>query len=849
MATLLVVALVGIISLLVWQERSGPDGPRPIAEVLGFSEPDSMFDADITEWTPLIRGAIARGDWESLADDLERLARTQPEHYRDQHLDYLHARALIETGEHSDASKLLEPYLAKTSAFRVLALQHAERIAVEEGEDDEASKLRRTLMREFPDSYWRAGAVEREVEAIADDPEELIAFSDQFGETLTKSQRRDLESRVVGALAELGRVDQAIAAGFSMLEASVADDAAEQVWKTLDQPALVERYSAEQLHLLGETAHSHRHFDRAASILRGIESRLPGEADDIRFAIGRAHFWNEEFDQAEDAYRRGAASAKSREMQARFYYHAARAAQLQGQDEEAEALLTRSIAVPGRFGATAASLTQRMRTRLAQKRFDDASDDVQLLRKLFPRSESLVEASIGYAVAAVAAGDHRQALVTLGRIPRASLDAYDRAEVAYWRGRAFETTDSLAALDEYLDVLRSDTTSHYKWFARERLNQPALQEQIDAAIGRRTTPIRAAVDAGRWDEARELQTQVVLMRPSAENLEQLRSIYLEVPAYARILELEPAPLPTLPLSSSRVTRAGAAVEEESGGQRVPDRGEVLIALGLDDEAVDRIPELYPLSPARMALTQSAANREAGATKPSIYAIEVMMNGVPDDYVYELLPLPVRELLYPLYFEELIDEASKEYGADPRLLRSIMREESRFDPRAKSFAAARGLLQFIITTAREIGASIGLNDIESGDLYEPETIIDLGAKYVADLLERFDGNPYRTAAAYNAGPNQSALWSRLASGPGDDYFYAAINFDETRHYVRKVLHTYRRYGEMADRREHGSRGANDESHRTNPSRSDDGDERASRDSHGNSTAAAGSPEERADRARS
>ena len=51
-------------------------------------------------------------------------------------------------------------------------------------------------------------------------------------------------------------------------------------------------------------------------------------------------------------------------------------------------------------------------------------------------------------------------------------------------------------------------------------------------------------------------------------------------------------------------------------------------------------------------------------------------------------------------------------ADPRLVLSIMREESRFNPRAKSQAAARGLLQFILATARDIGRDIGLVDVDA-----------------------------------------------------------------------------------------------------------------------------------------
>src|SRR5438045_668491 len=125
---------------------------------------------------------------------------------------------------------------------------------------------------------------------------------------------------------------------------------------------------------------------------------------------------------------------------------------------------------------------------------------------------------------------------------------------------------------------------------------------------------------------------------------------------------------------------------------------------------------------------------------------------------------------------------------------IMREESRFDPRAKSEAAARGLLQFIITTARDIGRSIGLTDLDAEDLYDPRIIIRLGAKYVGELSKKFVNDRYKTAAAYNAGLNQVALWSRLTP-PGDDFFYSAVAFDETKNYVRKVMNSYRRYGEV------------------------------------------------------
>ena len=79
-----------------------------------------------------------------------------------------------------------------------------------------------------------------------------------------------------------------------------------------------------------------------------------------------------------------------------------------------------------------------------------------------------------------------------------------------------------------------------------------------------------------------------------------------------------------------------------------------------------------------------------------------------------------------------------------------------------------------------------------DLYDPRVIIRLGAKYIHELGAQLEGNRYRIAAAYNAGPKQVALWQRLQSAPGDDYFITAVNFDETKGYVNKVMNSYERY---------------------------------------------------------
>jgi soluble lytic murein transglycosylase-like protein len=501
--------------------------------------------------------------------------------------------------------------------------------------------------------------------------------------------------------------------------------------------------------------------------------------DELQFSLGRCYFGGEKYVEAQQTYERGAALTHDARMKATFFFHASRAAQLRGDDAGAERLMTAAIAVPGRFPATAAALTQRIRTRVRQKQFAAAANDLALVRRLTPNDRAVLDAALAYGVGMLGANNPAAALSALSSIPQALIEPYDVVELAYWRARALENSNPPAAFAEYLKVLRSTSPSHFAYFARQRLDSPAMAPKLRQELAARDEQTAKLLAAKEYVEAKRVQTDRILLSSAnrAASLQRLSAIYRELPAYRTILELSPQELPRLPLKDTS------------------DRGTLLMALGLADEAVDTIEGRYALRPAREALTRSLALNRGSASKESIYAVEILMKQVPVDYVPDLLPRVVRELLYPRYFDEFIQADAKRFQSDPTLVLSIMREESRFDPRAKSEAAARGLLQFIITTARDIGRNVGLVDVDPEDLYDPRIIIRLGAKYVAELGQQLGGNRYRIAAAYNAGPKQVALWQRMQAAPGDDYFLTSVNFDETKHYVRKVMNSYERYREL------------------------------------------------------
>lgn len=730
----------------------------------------------VEHWSAAFRTTPA----DELVEMLEEIERKHPDHYRRWSLGYLHARALIDDDEGDEAAAKLAPFLDKSHPFRGRALYHRSSIA----DGDEAGRFRTALIFEHADSIYRDQAIDDELAYLssAGETQRLVAFMEKVAPSASTDRRREMSARVVELLVAEGQLDSAFERGLALLKGGTGDDAADRVTRALDRPQILQRLTTEQVALFGETFQQHRHYDRATALLQralAAPGLAPLRRDELEFALGRSYFGDEQFVQAQNTYLRGAESTAGPLQRSTFLWHAARAAQLRGDDGKAEELMTAAIAVKGTHPSTLPALTQRIRTRLKQKRLREAAADLALLRRLAGNKRALLEGSLAYAVGVLAAGNPTAAVATLNAVPRPLLDDYDKAEFAYWRARALEERDPAASFRNYLEVLRSDAPTHFAYLARTRLDTPAMTRKLDSELRLREQQVAKLVAEKKFDLARRVQTDRVLLssRDHVAQLQKLAAIYRELPDYRAVLELTPRPLPRFPDVDAN------------------DPDSLLIAMGLHDEAVPAIEKRFGLRPAREALSRAYALNLAGASRESIYAIEIMMKRVPDEFHPDLLPLAVRQLLYPRYFYDFIASDADRYDADAQLLLSIMREESRFNPRAKSQAAARGLLQFIITTARDIGRDVGLVDVAPEDLYDPRIIIRLGAKYISELGDEFDGNRYRVAGAYNAGPKQVALWARLQPAEGDDYFLTAVNFDETKHYIRKVMNSYERYGEI------------------------------------------------------
>ena len=125
------------------------------------------------------------------------------------------------------------------------------------------------------------------------------------------------------------------------------------------------------------------------------------------------------------------------------------------------------------------------------------------------------------------------------------------------------------------------------------------------------------------------------------------------------------------------------------------------------------------------------------------------------------------------FDDLITPAGKRYNLDLSLLKVVVQAESNFSATAVSTAGAKGLMQLMDGTARQLGVI---------DSFDPAQNIDGGARYLRNMLDRYQGNEMLALAAYNAGPGAVDHWQGLPP------------YSETQVYVPRILELRNQYRE-------------------------------------------------------
>ncbi len=165
--------------------------------------------------------------------------------------------------------------------------------------------------------------------------------------------------------------------------------------------------------------------------------------------------------------------------------------------------------------------------------------------------------------------------------------------------------------------------------------------------------------------------------------------------------------------------------------------------------------------------------------------------IPSEKRFELKD-KYHQLIYPTPFLNEIQMASKKYSLSKSFIYSIMRQESAFDPQARSWADAFGLLQLLPERAKQLSLKSNFKFKHYTDLFDPEINIKLGSQLLKDLQQEKKNKFVIYVSSYNAGERAVSRW--VKSRFKGDYleFIENIPYNETKKYVKLVLRNYINY---------------------------------------------------------
>lgn len=266
-----------------------------------------------------------------------------------------------------------------------------------------------------------------------------------------------------------------------------------------------------------------------------------------------------------------------------------------------------------------------------------------------------------------------------------------------------------------------------------------------------------------------------------------------------------APSPNKFSPDSSVNRAVANLQTVTTADETapPDADERLTKadqlsnIGFDDYALEELNAVAPLAPDSPRINLAIA-RILRTRNDNVGALNALKKSYPDYSQMKPQELTRDEwdVFYPLAYWNIITEQARLRRLDPHQVAGLIRQETVFDPRARSSASAYGLMQLLVPTATILARRYGIDRaITVESLFEPRLNVQLGTAYMRDQLDKFGRIEY-VAAAYNAGPNRVVQW-RATLPLEIDEWAEAIPFKETRGYVQGVVRNRLQYERLYD----------------------------------------------------
>ncbi|MBL9104546.1 MAG: transglycosylase SLT domain-containing protein [Myxococcales bacterium] len=408
------------------------------------------------------------------------------------------------------------------------------------------------------------------------------------------------------------------------------------------------------------------------------------------------------------------------------------------------------------------ALYQSGRGRYADAAYETAAKQFEAIAVEFPAHSYADDALILAGESWAEEGDHPRERLAYERvlkdIPAGDMTGEARRRLILLAFTQDRVADALALADAGLTAGKGDLRERAKLhYFRGRAFQ--RQGQTDAAVAAWLDALAAAP----------------LSYAGLQTLSRLRDI--DAAAFARgvaVLEKE---------------HAAAAVQLELPGTPAARRAQLLARLGLGEQAEEELDEAGVAGwPAIAVLAQAG-----------LYSESQKLLGALGSAWREDPPVGQRRVLWslahPLAFESIVRDGESSHQVPSLLTFAIMQTESRFDPGATSWAGARGLVQLMPATAKDLARQAGLADFDPDNLYQPSLNLDLGTRYLGNLVRRYGGADSAVPLAipsYNAGAGAVDRWLDRRKAWDFDMFIEAIPFDETRAYTQSVLERWLAY---------------------------------------------------------
>lgn len=742
-----------------------------------------------------LRAAIDRDDARAAESLLRQMMAASPEAFAKNNYDYLLARLLMrrDTGL-AEANQHLKSVVARNSPLAGYALWHQAEIARASGNPREEQRLLKQMIGQYADHLWRDRAVTRLAESYFKSGQYQAVVNLLRGSITV---RREHLAMIGEAQAAARQNDAARSTFESALASNSQDDISLRAITGLDKLGdAANALLSEETHLRRARIYQfNRHFSEARKHWLAVVGRFPNSAkrSEALFNIGRGFFLEDNFADAAKWYEQvGKEFPTTPDGELGFYY-VGHCRQYLGNTDGAIARYEEFIrAYPKSEYVTYAHMNA-IDTLRSAGRNDEALNWVTRAMAL-SNPFAVTTAQFKRALIRLSQGNYQSAFVEFTALKSARLNVRGQTattnlpEVIFMRAYCLEKLGRFdEAISEYLAMpeVRAGAAGYYGWRASERLQSLSANARAKALVAaqrdRFLSYARSANAQANATAAKIAATQALRLvndeATRAEMFEILRSAYSklrghQVAKIAYAVSGRSAPLGPGEAAAAGTTRQTIANE--------------LLFLGLFDEGA---PELAETGASRATIAFYCSRGECA--KRSLDYGDPILNSLPEDYRLELLPRETAEVMFPMPFRDSLARHAASRGIDPRFVLSIARQESGYNPRVKSYAAARGLMQFISSTSLVIAAQLRLRDFEQNDLYNADTAVLFGSQYLKNLFDEFK-TPQAAAAAYNGSEDSVRRWLARAGSNETDRFVVEVLKSQTKDYVFKVTNHYLAY---------------------------------------------------------